>query len=40
MQGTKTDKICTKVRNVKDIIEYDAEMAIWEQSSEIDRSTM
>jgi len=30
MQGTKTDEICTKVRNVKDIMEYDAETAIWE----------
>ena len=30
MQGTKTDEICAKVRNVKDIMEYDAETAIWE----------
>ena len=30
MQDTKTDKICAKVRNLKDIMEYDAEMAIWE----------
>jgi len=30
MQGTKTNEICTKVRNMKDIMEYDTEMAIWE----------
>jgi len=30
MQSTKTDNICAKVRNMKDIMKYDAETAIWE----------
>ena len=30
MQSTKTNEICAKVRNVKDVVEYYARMAIWE----------